>query len=171
MRLPSFNIMYFQSYSYLYSQCLFPSAIHSIYLVYGVLIKLNWLISHLIPVPRMSGSQNLPPFRVQYHGPKGAPPVEIDKSNNEDANLQADLTVYGFWVSQPTRSVLWTLMIHDIPFRFVTVNPLKKETQRPEYLAINPLGKVPVLLVSCVFPSHFLRYLITFNQRKLICAA
>ena len=51
------------------------------------------------------------------------------------------MKLYGF---PPTRSirVLWTLR----ELEFVNVDPTKGEHRRPEFLAVNPAGKLPVLV-------------------------
>lgn len=48
----------------------------------------------------------------------------------------------------PTRSIRarWTLQELDVPFEAITVNLMAGEHRRPEFLAINPAGKVPVLV-------------------------
>lgn len=48
----------------------------------------------------------------------------------------------------PTRSIraLWILNELEIPFEFVSVNLLEAEHQHPEFLRLNPAGKVPVLV-------------------------
>lgn len=48
----------------------------------------------------------------------------------------------------PTRSIRarWTLQELGIDFEAVTVNLLAGEQRRPEFLAVNPAGKVPVLV-------------------------
>jgi glutathione S-transferase len=48
----------------------------------------------------------------------------------------------------PTRSLraLWALQELGAEFEFVTVNLLAGEHRRPEFLRINPAGKVPVLV-------------------------
>ena len=55
------------------------------------------------------------------------------------------MKLYGF---PPTRSirVLWTLRELDVEFEFVNVDPTKGEHRRPEFLAVNPAGKLPVLV-------------------------
>jgi glutathione S-transferase len=55
------------------------------------------------------------------------------------------MKLYGF---PPTRSIraLWTLRELDVAFEFVNVDLLKGEHRRPEFLAINPAGKLPVLV-------------------------
>ena len=48
----------------------------------------------------------------------------------------------------PTRSirVRWTLQELGVPFEAVCVNLMAGEHRRPEFLAVNPAGKVPVLV-------------------------
>jgi len=55
------------------------------------------------------------------------------------------MKLYGF---PPTRSirVLWTLRELDVEFEFVTVDPTKGELGSPEFLAVNPAGKLPALV-------------------------
>jgi glutathione S-transferase len=57
----------------------------------------------------------------------------------------AMMKLYGF---PPTRSirVLWTLRELGVDFEFVTVNLMAGENRSPEFLALNPAGKVPVLV-------------------------
>jgi glutathione S-transferase len=55
------------------------------------------------------------------------------------------MKLYGFG---PTRSLraLWGLRELGVDFEFVPVNLAKGENQRPEFLALNPAGKLPVLV-------------------------
>jgi len=55
------------------------------------------------------------------------------------------MKLYGFG---PTRSLraLWGLKELDADFEFVPVNLLAGEHQRPDFLALNPAGKIPVLV-------------------------
>ena len=55
------------------------------------------------------------------------------------------MQLYGF---APTRSirVLWTLRELDVPFEFINVDPTKGEHRRPEFLAVNPAGKLPAFV-------------------------
>lgn len=57
----------------------------------------------------------------------------------------AMMKLYGF---PPTRSIraLWTLREIGAEFELVTVNMLAGEHRRPEFLALNPAGKLPVLV-------------------------
>jgi glutathione S-transferase len=54
------------------------------------------------------------------------------------------MKLYGF---PPTRfmRVEWTLRELDVDFEFVTVDPMKGELSGPEFLAVNPAGKLPAL--------------------------
>lgn len=55
------------------------------------------------------------------------------------------MKLYGF---PPTRSlrVLWVLRELGVEFEFVTVDPTQGELQSPEFLAVNPAGKLPALV-------------------------
>jgi glutathione S-transferase len=55
------------------------------------------------------------------------------------------MKLYGF---APTRTIraLWALRELDVDFELVTVDLTKGEHRQPAFLAINPAGKVPVLV-------------------------
>src|SRR5436305_14793509 len=55
------------------------------------------------------------------------------------------MKLYGFPPTRSTR-VLWTLRELDVEFELVNVDPTKGELRRPEFLAVNPAGKLPVLV-------------------------
>jgi len=55
------------------------------------------------------------------------------------------MKLYGFSPTRSTRD-LWTLRELDVEFEFVNVDPTKGELRRPEFLAVNPAGKLPVLV-------------------------
>ena len=55
------------------------------------------------------------------------------------------LTVYGA-ISSRARRVLWTLEELELPYTFVPVNLRSGEHRTPEYLAMNPNGRVPTLV-------------------------
>jgi glutathione S-transferase len=55
------------------------------------------------------------------------------------------MKLYGFPPSRSIR-VLWTLRELEVEFEFVNVDPTKGELRRPEFLALNPAGKLPVLV-------------------------
>lgn len=52
------------------------------------------------------------------------------------------MKLYGY---PPTRTlrVLWMLQELDLDFEYVQVDPTKGELRRPEFLALNPAGKLP----------------------------
>ena len=55
------------------------------------------------------------------------------------------MKLYGF---PPTRTIRaqWVLQELDLEFEYVQVDPTKGEHRRPEFLALNPAGKLPVLV-------------------------
>jgi glutathione S-transferase len=57
----------------------------------------------------------------------------------------ATMKLYGF---PPTRSirVVWMLRELGVDFEFVNVSLVAGENRRPEFLALNPAGKLPVLV-------------------------
>jgi glutathione S-transferase len=58
---------------------------------------------------------------------------------------EADMRLYEF---PPTRSirVRWTLQELGVPFESVTVNLIAGDHRKPEFLALNPAAKIPVLV-------------------------
>jgi len=55
------------------------------------------------------------------------------------------ISIYGQMMSRAPRC-LWALEEMGVPYEHIPVNQLAGETQTPEYLAINPNGKVPALV-------------------------
>ncbi|MGV2288100.1 glutathione S-transferase family protein [Trinickia sp. YCB016] len=55
------------------------------------------------------------------------------------------MKLYGFAGTRSQRA-LWGLKEVDADFEFVSVNLLEGEHKRPEFLRLNPAGKVPVLV-------------------------
>jgi glutathione S-transferase len=55
------------------------------------------------------------------------------------------VTLYEFG---PTRSIRarWTLQELDVPFNAITVNLMAGDNRKPEFLKLNPAGKLPVLV-------------------------
>eukprot|EP01126_Amoeba_proteus_P020575 TRINITY_DN2091_c0_g1_i4.p1 TRINITY_DN2091_c0_g1~~TRINITY_DN2091_c0_g1_i4.p1 ORF type:complete len:161 (+),score=18.33 TRINITY_DN2091_c0_g1_i4:199-681(+) len=43
------------------------------------------------------------------------------------------LVVYGHWVSQPARAVMWALKIKGVDWRYVEVDPSRGDTRRPDF--------------------------------------
>ncbi|RQM44034.1 glutathione S-transferase family protein [Paraburkholderia bannensis] len=55
------------------------------------------------------------------------------------------MKLYGF-AGTRTQRALWGLKEVDADFEFISVNLLEGEHKRPDYLRLNPAGKVPVLV-------------------------
>ena len=55
------------------------------------------------------------------------------------------MKLYGFGPTRALR-VQWMLQELDLDFEYVEVDPTKGEHRRPEFLALNPAGKIPVLV-------------------------
>ena len=55
------------------------------------------------------------------------------------------LTLYGHYVSQPTRSIAWLLAMKAMPYTFKKLDPTAGDAENPEYLAVCPTGLVPAL--------------------------
>ncbi|MFX1676966.1 glutathione S-transferase family protein [Paraburkholderia sp. A2WS-5] len=55
------------------------------------------------------------------------------------------MKLYGFGGTRSQRA-LWGLKEVDADFEFISVNLLEGEHKRPEFLRVNPAGKVPVLI-------------------------
>lgn len=67
-------------------------------------------------------------------------------------NDNAAITLYGFKMSQPTRSVLMLLQAEKLDYEFVEVNALKGDNRKPEFKSEFPSGLVPVIKDSDGFP-------------------
>jgi len=55
------------------------------------------------------------------------------------------MIVYGSYLSQPTRMVLWTSALLNIPFEFKKVDSVKGEQRLPDFLKLNPNAVFPVI--------------------------
>ncbi len=58
------------------------------------------------------------------------------------------MDIYGFWRSQATFRVRVALNFKGVGFRELPINLDKGEQNDPSFLAVNPLGSVPALLVG-----------------------
>ena len=55
------------------------------------------------------------------------------------------LKIYGVPNSQPVRAVVWTCLMHELPFEFVMTSQ-NRDAKQPEYLAsVNPRGTIPAI--------------------------
>lgn len=63
------------------------------------------------------------------------------------------MKVYGHYASQPARSVLWLLKMHQtkVPFEFIKVEPMAGGTRKHDFLAKFPTAMVPALEDDGVF--------------------
>lgn len=55
------------------------------------------------------------------------------------------LILYGHYVSQPSRAVLWLLKIHHLPFDFKKVEPLAGDTRKDDFKTCFPTGLAPAI--------------------------
>src|SRR5690349_13637001 len=68
-------------------------------------------------------------------------------ANDRSIQRRSTMKLYGFGPTRSTRA-LWGLRELDADFEFVPVNLLAGEHKNPEFLRLNPAGKVPVLVDS-----------------------
>ena len=59
-----------------------------------------------------------------------------------------DLALHGYWRSSPSWRVRIALAWKGLPYRYVPVNILADGHHAPEHLALNPQGRVPVLVAD-----------------------
>lgn len=57
--------------------------------------------------------------------------------------MATPIQVYGHWVSQPTRAVLWALSMKNIPFDFHRRDPPGGDGDKDDYLKLFPCGLFP----------------------------
>jgi glutathione S-transferase len=58
------------------------------------------------------------------------------------------ITIYGDRISGNCLKVKWTAERLAIPFRWVDVDVLKAESRTPEFLAMNPAGQAPTVVLA-----------------------
>jgi len=75
----------------------------------------------------------------------GFPRISIALRRAASINRESKMKLFEFG---PTRSirVRWTLQELGVPFEAVTVNLIAGEHRGPEYLKINPAGRIPTLI-------------------------
>ncbi|MGH8482033.1 MAG: maleylacetoacetate isomerase [Nevskiaceae bacterium] len=56
------------------------------------------------------------------------------------------LRLYSAWRSSAAYRVRIALALKGVPYEYVPVNLVKDENRRPDYLALNPQGRVPLLV-------------------------
>lgn len=80
-------------------------------------------------------------------------------------------TLYAFPFRSRAERVIWTLRECDLPYEVIRLDPFKGETQTPEFLRLNPSGKVPILAHGDEVLTEsmaIMEYLNDISQRKLI---
>lgn len=55
------------------------------------------------------------------------------------------LRIYGNYLSQPSRAVLWLLHIHNEPFELVRISPAAGACDTDEFLSKFPMGTIPAM--------------------------
>jgi len=58
---------------------------------------------------------------------------------------ESKLTLYGFPISQPTRSIQILLKENNIPYNFHIIDAIKGENRKPDFLKLHPAGLVPFI--------------------------
>lgn len=57
----------------------------------------------------------------------------------------SNLIVYGHFISQPSRAVLWLLKINEYPHDFKKLEPIRGDTKKEEYVKFYPTAQVPAI--------------------------
>jgi len=69
----------------------------------------------------------------------------IQRERRQHILIQIKMIVYGSYLSQPTRLVLWTCALRNIPVELKRVDAGAGEQRTPEFLKMNPNAVFPVL--------------------------
>ncbi len=80
------------------------------------------------------------------------------------------LKIYGSDLSSPSNKVRFTANFLGLPYEYIKINLREGEQQRPEFLKINPIGKIPSIDDNgfCLFESNaIIRYLADKNNSPL----
>lgn len=67
--------------------------------------------------------------------------------------MSAKPTLYSFFRSSCSWRVRIALALKNIEYEYKTINLLKNEHESEEFLAINPMGKVPVFVHNRKHPQ------------------
>src|SRR3990167_5498610 len=57
----------------------------------------------------------------------------------------SELIIYGHWVSQPSRAVMWLCLENDSKFTFKEVDPMSGGTKTPEFLSLTSIPTIPTI--------------------------
>ena len=55
------------------------------------------------------------------------------------------LKIYGHPVSQPSRAIFWLLQMQNQEYEYEKIDPFAGDNKTESFLALNPMGKIPVL--------------------------
>jgi len=56
------------------------------------------------------------------------------------------LQLYGHWVSQPSRAVMWLCMLNNLSYEYKHTDPLSGATRTAEFKSINPAHTIPTIV-------------------------
>jgi len=59
-----------------------------------------------------------------------------------------DIKLYSFIISQPARALQSALELSNVKYENIVVNMLAGDHKKPEFLAINPAGVMPTLVIN-----------------------
>ena len=68
----------------------------------------------------------------------------------------SEITLYDYWRSSASYRLRIALNMLGLQYRIIPVNLLKKEQQNADYLALNPQGLVPALVIDNIVMSQSL---------------
>lgn len=57
----------------------------------------------------------------------------------------SNLIVYGHFISQPSRAVLWLLKINNFPHEFKKLEPIRGDTKKEDFVRFYPTAQVPAI--------------------------
>ena len=60
--------------------------------------------------------------------------------------MTVPVRIYGHWVSQPTRAVLWAMKMKGAPVEFIRNDPTAGDGEKDDYLALFPSGLYPGMI-------------------------
>lgn len=77
----------------------------------------------------------------------------------------SELIIYGHWVSQPSRAVMWALKMKNVPFKFVEINPQTGDTQKPDFLAKFPTHTIPTMEYDGLYCSRSINFFLQLETK------
>jgi glutathione S-transferase len=74
--------------------------------------------------------------------------VQSSQSQGNQKQGRSMITIHGDAISGNCLKVKWTAERLAIPFTWIDVNVVKRETRTDSFLAMNPAGQVPVIVLE-----------------------